>query len=144
MISKSRTMAKKTLVNAQTDNSVTNFIAGVENEIRRKDGEQLLEIMKKITGDEPKLWGKSIIGFGKYSYQRKNGDEFEWFNVGFSPGKTNLTVYVMYDINAEKELLDQLGPHNTGKGCLYLKKLEDIDMTVLKKLISKSDRWSRS
>ena len=137
-------MAKKTLVNAQTDNSVTNFIAGVENEIRRKDGEQLLEIMKKITGDEPKLWGKSIIGFGKYSYQRKNGDEFEWFNVGFSPGKTNLTVYVMYDINAEKELLDQLGPHKTGKGCLYLKKLEDIDMTVLKKLISKSDRWSRS
>ena len=134
---------KKKLVNAETDKNVDEFIENVANKKRKEDAKVLLEIMKTITGEEPKIWGVSIIGFGKYSYQRKNGDEFEWFNVGFSPGKAHLSVYVMYNINEEKELLEQLGKHRTGKGCLYIKKLEDVDLEVLKKIIAKSDKWQR-
>ena len=132
---------KKKLVNSETDKNVEEFIEAVENKRRKADAKVLLDVMKQVTGKEPKIWGKSIIGFGKYSYQRKNGDEFEWFNVGFSPGKAHLTVYVMYDISQETELKEKLGKHSNGKGCLYIKKLEDIDMKVLKKMIKKSDKW---
>ena len=100
-----------------------------------------MEVISKITGKEPKIWGVSIIGYGKYSYKRKNGEEYEWFNVGFSPGKNHLSIYVMYDINTEQALLDKLGKHRTGKGCLYIKSLADVDMDILKQLIAKSDRW---
>ena len=100
-----------------------------------------MQLIQKITGEEPKIWGQRIIGFGKYSYKRKNGDEFEWFNVGFSPGKNHMTVYLMYNINDEQELLKQLGPHKTGKGCLYIKTLDDVDHNTLKQIISKSKRW---
>ena len=131
----------KTLVNAETNKSVSEFIEAIANQKRKADSKELLEIIQKITGKEPKIWGVGIVGFGKYSYQRKNGDEFEWFNVGFSPGKAHLTVYVMYDINEEKDLLAKLGKHKTGRGCLYLKSLADIDINVLKKIIAKSDRW---
>lgn len=131
----------KTLANVETDKNVTEFINAVSHKQRKADSLALVEIIQNITGKEPKIWGVSIIGFGKYSYKRKNGDEFEWFNVGFSPGKANLTVYVMYDINEEKELLDKLGNHRTGKGCLYIKSLADVDIEVLKKIIAKSDRW---
>ncbi len=132
---------KKTLVNAETDKSVPDFIDAIANKRRQADSRELLQIMKEVTGKEPKIWGVSIIGFGKYSYQRKNGDEFEWFNVGFSPGKAHLTVYVMYDINEEQELLERLGPYKAGKGCLYIKKLEDVDKDALREIIVKSDRW---
>ncbi len=132
---------KKQLVNSETDQNVLEFLNQVENDQRRKDGLELLEIMKTVTGEEPRIWGKNLVGFGKFSYQRKNGDEFEWFKVGFSPGKTNLSVYVMYSINQEQDLLQKLGPHKTGKGCLYLKKLEDVNLEVLKKIIAKSQGW---
>ena len=131
----------KTLVNSETDKDVNAFLDSVENEKRKEDGKTLLKIIQKVTGKKPKIWGQKIVGFGKYSYKRKNGDEFEWFNVGFSPGKTNLTLYVMYDINEEKELLGKLGKHKTGKGCLYMKSLADVDTDVLIELIKKSDRW---
>ena len=131
----------KKLVNRPTRKSVAKFIDSIENNRRREDSKILLEVMNKITGQKPRIWGVSIVGYGKYKYKRKNGDEFEWFNVGFSPGKTHLTVYVMYDINSEQKLLDQLGTHKTGKGCLYLKKLDDIDLEVLEKIISKSHKW---
>ena len=98
--------------------------------------------MKDLTGETPKMWGKNIIGFGKYSYQRKNGDELEWFNTGFSPAKAHMSLYLMYDLDNEPELRDQLGPHKKGKGCLYIKRLDDIDMNMLKKIIAKSDRLS--
>ena len=138
-----RKMAKKKLVNSETDRDVDEFIAEVTPQYRQEDSKVLIEIMEDITGHPPKIWGVSIVGFGKYSYQRKNGDEYEWFNVGFSPGKSRLSIYLMYDINEEKELLAQLGKHSTGKGCLYLKKLADIDLEVLKEMIRKSDRWER-
>ena len=132
---------KKKLVNAQTDKDVNAFIDSIENQVRQADARVLLDLLQDITGDEPKIWGKSIIGYGKYSYQRKNGDEFEWFNVGFSPGKAHMTMYVMYNINEQVELLQQLGPHKTGKGCLYVKRLEQIDLSVLRMILEKSHRW---
>ena len=135
-------MAKKTLVNSVSNKKVSEFIDEIENKIRKQDSKELLNIMKRISSKKPRIWGQRIVGFGKYSYQRKNGDEFEWFNVGFSPGKAHLTIYVMYDINTEKELLNQLGPHKTGKGCLYIKNLSDINMDALEKIIAKSDSWN--
>lgn len=138
-----QSITMKKLVNSETDKNVDEFIEAISNKKRKADSKVLLDIIKNITGKEPKIWGVSIIGFGKYSYQRKNGDEFEWFNVGFSPGKAHLSVYVMYDINEEQELLDQLGKHRTGKGCLYIKSLADVDIEVLKKIIAKSDKWRR-
>ena len=137
--------AKKKLVNSETDKNVDEFIEAISNTRRKEDSKELLSMMKQITGKEPRIWGVSIVGFGKYSYQRKNGDEFEWFNVGFSPGKAHLTVYVMYDINEEQQLLSELGNHKTGKGCLYINKLADIDLDILKKLIQKSKLgWHQS
>ena len=134
---------KKTLANVETDRPVGEFISAIPNKKRRADSEQLIEIIKQVTGKEPKVWGLSILGFGKYKYQRKNGDEFEWFHVGFSPGRAKLTLYVMYDLQEETALLDRLGPHEKGRGCLYIKKLEDVDEEVLREMIAKSDRWER-
>ncbi|MCI4668897.1 MAG: DUF1801 domain-containing protein [Bacteroidia bacterium] len=136
-------MAKKKLVNAETDKDVNEFIEAVPNKVRKADSKVLLQLMEKITGKEPKIWGKSIVGFGKYSYKRKNGEEHEWFHTGFSPGKAHLSIYLMYDINQEDELLAKLGEHRCGKGCLYIKRLEQVDLGVLEELISKSDRWER-
>lgn len=131
----------KTLVNTETDKNVSEFIDTITNKKRKADSEILVKMIQDLTGKEPKIWGTGIVGFGKYSYKRKNGDEFEWFNVGFSPAKAHLTIYVMYDINDEKDLLNKLGKHSTGKGCLYIKSLTDVNMKVLKELIAKSDRW---
>lgn len=133
---------KKTLVNTETDRNVDEFIDAVSNKRRQADARQLLAIMKEITGAEPKIWGVSIIGFGKYSYKRKNGEEYEWFHVGFSPAKAHTSVYLMFDIKEQQALLDKLGPYKAGKGCLYIKRLEDIDLDVLKELIAMSDRWA--
>lgn len=133
-------MAK--LANTETDRDVGEFIDSIKNKQRQADARVLLDLITEQRGIEPKIWGVSIVGYGKYSYQRKNGQEFEWFNVGFSPGSKHMTVYVMYDINSVPELLDKLGPHQTGKGCLYIKKLSDVNLDVLAKIISKSDRWN--
>jgi hypothetical protein len=131
-------MAKKHLVNAETDRDVDEFIESVKNAVRREDAKTIKTIISDITGNVPKIWGQSIIAYGKYKYQRKNGEEYEWFNVGFSPGSKHLTVYLMFDIEKEEQLLNKLGPHSHGRGCLYIKRLSDIDMDTLKKLITKS------
>lgn len=137
-------MAKQqTLVNAQTDQDVNELINSVENKVRRADCKAVVKMMSEITGEDPKIWGKSIIGFGKYKYQRKNGDEFEWFHVGCSPAKAHMSIYLMYDLQNESESLEKLGPNNIGRGCLYIKKLEQVNVDVLKEMIAKSDRWSR-
>ena len=134
----------KKLANAETDKNVHEFIEAVPNKKRKADAKALLQIIQEITGKEPKIWGVSIVGFGKYSYKRKNGEEYEWFNVGFSPARAHLTVYLMFDIGKEAELLEKLGPHRHGKGCLYIKSLEAVNMDILKQLIAKSDRWQLS
>ncbi len=131
----------KKLVNSETDRNVDEFIEAVSNKKRKEDAKVMLNLIREITGKEPKIWGTSIVGYGKYKYQRKNGDEFEWFNVGFSPAKSHLTIYVMYDLEKENELLKELGPHRKGRGCLYIKRLEDISMEALRKIIEKSDMW---
>ena len=93
----------KPLVNQETNQDVNAYIAAVANAKRRVDAEIMLQLIKEVTHLEPKIWGKSIIGFGKYKYKRKDGSEHEWFNVGFSPASAHTSVYLMYDVNEEQE-----------------------------------------
>ncbi len=118
--------------------SPVKFLNSVADKMRCKDSFVILDLMKEITGEEPVMWGDSIIGFGKYHYKYDSGREGEWFVAGFSPRKQNLTLYLMSGAKREEELLKKLGKHKTGKGCLYLNKLEDIDLKVLKQLVKKS------
>jgi hypothetical protein len=116
--------------------SVESFINAVDNEQKRKDGFVLLELMKKISGEEPVLWGSSIIGFGKKRYKSPaSGREVDWFLIGFSPRKANLTVYLVSGLKQHDAALKKLGKHKLGGGCLYLNKLEDVDMKVLKGIV---------
>jgi len=118
--------------------SVDKFLKGVKDEQTRADCFQILELMQKATKAEPKMWGTSIVGFGSIHLKYASGRELDWFPIGFSPRKQNLTLYLMGGMESKKELLDKLGKHSTGKGCLYIKKLEDIDIKVLNKLITTS------
>ncbi len=101
------------------------------------DCRTIMGLMKKATGEEPKMWGASIVGFGRYHYKGASGREGEWFVTGFSPRKANLTLYILSGLEKEHALLEKLGKHSTGKGCLYIKKLADVDLKVLEQLISK-------
>jgi hypothetical protein len=118
--------------------SVEDFLKDIEPAQRRLDGFELLEIMKEITKEKPVMWGSSIVGFGSVHYKYKSGREGEWFKVGFSPRKKSLSVYIMSGFDPLKDLLEKLGKHKLGKGCLYINKLDDIDMDVLRDLIKKS------
>ena len=125
-----------------TDASVEDFINSVENETRRRDAFDLLEIYKRVTDMEPKMWGPSIIGFGVYHYKsERSSQEGDWPLASFSPRKQNLTLYV-YPRNFP-ELLKDLGKHTTSVSCLYIKKLEDVDRAALQKLIAASFKWAR-
>ncbi|GGI57421.1 DUF1801 domain-containing protein [Winogradskyella haliclonae] len=128
------------LVTKETNKSVSAFIDSIENDSKRKDSKLLIDMMSELTGHEPKIWGDNfIIGFGKYKYRRKTGkEEFEWFNVGFAPRKSKITLYLTSDIEKEKELISQLGKCKHGRGCLYINKLADIDLKILRQLIAKS------
>jgi hypothetical protein len=120
------------------DQSVTDFLNAVENETRRQDSFTILELMQQVTGDEPVMWGDSIIGFGTYQYKYPSGRQGEWFLTGFSPRVQNLTLYIMSGFDEYDDLLGKLGKHSTGKSCLYVKRLENINLDVLKELIEKS------
>ena len=122
----------------QNNRNVEDFLNSVENEQKRKDSFRVLEIMKELTGEEAKMWGPSIVGFGTYTYKYASGKEGDWMKVGFSPRKQNLTIYIMTGFGYVEEFLPDLGKYKTGKSCLYLKKLDDVDQDILKKLISKS------
>ncbi len=119
-------------------NSVQVFLKGVENETRRKDARELLTIMKEITSKRPVMWGDKLVGFGSYHYKYASGREGDWLVTGFSPGKQNLTVYIMNGFSDYQDLLGKLGKHKTAKSCLYINKLEEIDKKVLKRLITRS------
>jgi hypothetical protein len=121
----------------KNDGDVEAFIHCVD-EKRQDDCRALVEIMSEITGDEPSMWGTSIIGFGSYHYQYASGREGDWFQVGFSPRSQNLSLYIMADFPERKDLLKKLGKHKTGKSCLYINKLADVDLDVLKGLIRKT------
>lgn len=118
--------------------SVEKFLDTIENEKKRKDSYRILELMKDITGEKPTMWGPSIIGFGTYHYKYPSGTEGNWMLTGFSPRKQALTLYIMSGFKKYDDLLSRLGNYKTGKSCLYIKKLEDIDEKVLKKMIKSS------
>ncbi|NNF08175.1 MAG: DUF1801 domain-containing protein [Candidatus Eisenbacteria bacterium] len=122
----------------KTRASVHAFLKSVEHETRQADAKVVLKMMEEITKEKPKMWGPSIIGFGDVHYKYESGREGNWFLTGFSPRKTSLTLYVLTGFPEKEELLAELGKHKTGKGCLYINKLEDVDMKVLKKLVRKS------
>lgn len=122
----------------QTDASVEAFLRSVEDENKRKDAFAILEMMKEITGEEPKMWGPSIVGFGSYHYKYPSGQEGDWFRTGFSPRKQNLTLYIMNGVESYPDHLARLGKHKIGKSCLYVKKLADVDMEVLRDMIRQS------
>lgn len=137
------------LATKETNRSVDAFIDSIDNESKRDDSRRLVEIMEEITGNEPRVWGNEsspdfLIGFGNYSYTRKGGKEsFEWFNVGFAPRKSKLTVYLTCDLSQMEDTLKDLGKCKWGKGCLYINKLSDVDENVLRSLIdqSKTTQW---
>jgi hypothetical protein len=121
-----------------TDFDVQAFIDSVENVQKQQDCKALLQIMSEITQQDPVLWGSALVGFGHYHYQYESGRKGEWFRVGFSPRKQNLTLYIMNGFSQYQHLLTQLGKHKTGKSCLYINKLSDIDIDILKQMISLS------
>lgn len=121
-----------------TQQSVQDFLDKIENEQVRDDCYTLIKLMKKATGSEPKMWGPSIVGFGKYHYKYDSGHEGDSCLTGFSPRKQNISLYVMLGIMDNQDLLKDLGKHKAAKGCLYIKKLDDVNMNVLEKLVKRS------
>ena len=114
------------------------FLNSVADEKKRQDSFTILDLMKNVTGKEPEMWGDSIVGFGNYHYKYASGREGDWFLTGFSPRKQNLTLYIMAGFDEYDHLLGKLGKHSTGKSCLYIKRIEDIDIDVLKELVKRS------
>lgn len=129
-------MAKAELKTKMNEASVDAFI-DQQPEAVAKDCRMIIKLMKKATGEDPKMWGASIVGFGRYAYEGASGRSGEWMITGFSPRKTNLTIYIMMGFEKEAALMKKLGKHTTGKSCLYIKKLADIDLKALEELIVK-------
>ncbi len=130
-------MAKAEIKTKVNDASVVKFIEGVGDRQQRDDAFKVLEIMRRITGEEPKMWGATIIGFGEMTWTSPaTGREVDWLKIGFSPRKANLSLYVLHNSPKQAALLEKLGKYKTGKGCLYIKRLVDVDQKVLEKLIA--------
>ena len=130
----------KTKVN---NSSVTKFLDSIPDETKRKDMYMIFEMMRKATKTEPKMWGSSIIGFGVYHYKGKSGREGDWFLAGISPRKQTLTLYMLNGWEQHVELLAKLGKHSLGKGCLYIKRLADVNASVLKRLIDEAVKHAK-
>ena len=122
----------------KNDNDIVEFLNGVDNEERRKDCFRLLELFEQWTKETPRMWGASIIGFGSYHYRYHTGREGDWFLTGFSPRKQNLTIYITAGFSEYDDIMQNLGKYKTGKSCLYVKRLSDIDLEKLKTLVEKS------
>ena len=123
--------------------SVSKFLAAIESPAIRKDAQTLCKMMQKVTGEKPVLWGDSYVGFGTYHYKYASGREGDTAPVGFAPRKRNLTVYLLYGFDDHEELMSNLGKHSTGKSCLHIKRLEDVDQKVLERLITASFKQVR-
>ena len=120
----------------QNTASVAGFLESIPDEQKRKDSQVILKLMEKATGEKPKMWGSSMIGFGEKRYKSPaTGREVDWFKIGFSPRKANLSLHLI-DIQKHTEALNKLGKHKTGVGCLYINKLEDVDVKILEKMIN--------
>ena len=128
----------KTTLNA---GSVSDFIDNVQDPARRDDCMKIIRLMQDVTGEPPKMWGASIVGFGSYHYKYASGREGDWFLTGFSPRKKDLTLYIMSGFENAEDLMNKLGKFKTGKACLYIKSMNDINEDVLKELITASIQY---
>jgi hypothetical protein len=136
-------MPKAELKTKKTHKSVDAFLMHITDEKQRQDSFTILEIMRNITKAEPKMWGNGIIGFGDYHYRYESGREGDWFLTGFSPRKQNLALYIMSGFDDSDDLMGKLGKYKTGKSCLYIKRLDDVHLPSLKKLIKRSVEYIR-
>ncbi len=123
------------------DGNVDDFLNQVEDDQKKKDCLYLKNLMEEISQKQPKMWGNSIVGFGSYHFKYDSGREGDWFLTGFSPRKQSLTIYIMNGFEREKELMGKLGKHSTGKSCLYIKRLEDVDKSILRELVERSVKY---
>ncbi len=130
-------MARTELKTKETNASVDAFIDEQGDDVAA-DCRMLIKLMKKATGEEPRMWGASMVGFGKYRYKGASGREGEWLITGFSPRKTNLSIYFLSGFKNHEALLQKLGKHTTGVGCLYVKRLADVDIDLLDELVLKN------
>ena len=124
----------------RTGNSVREFLATVDNEKRRKDCQVVMQLMREVTGKRAAMWGPGIIGFGSYHYKYDSGREGDMPLTGVSPRKQNLSIYIMAGFDRYEGLMKKLGRHKTGKSCLYISNLDDVDLNVLRRLIKESTR----
>jgi hypothetical protein len=126
------------------DQSVTALLDGISDATRREECYALVDLMKRVTDTEPRVWGSGLVGFGNYHYKYASGHEGDCFVAGFASRKTALTLYITAGVERFPKLLAKLGKHKAGKGCLYVKKLDDVNLTVLEDLVSKSVEWTKS
>jgi len=124
-----------------TQDSVDEFIDGIMDDTRRDDCRTILRMMRDLTGEEPSMWGAGIVGFGTYQYRYESGKGAVWFRIGFSPRNKDLTLYIMPGVERYPALLKQIGRHRTGRSCLYLRHLADIDQGVLRQMMAESLTW---
>jgi hypothetical protein len=122
----------------KTENSVQVFLDRIDDPQRRQDSYTVLELMRKVSGFEPKMWGEAIVGFGDQHLKYESGREMDWFLSGFSPRKQALTLYLSGGLELQSDLLPRLGKYTTGKGCIYIKKLSGVDLAVLEEMIGRS------
>ena len=122
----------------RNDQSVETFLNRIADAKKRRDAFVIVDLMRKVTQAEPKMWGSSIVGFGSYHFKYASGREGDWFITGFSPRKQNLTLYIMPGFEQYGALLKKIGKHKTGKACLYINKIDDIDLPTLKELVKQS------
>lgn len=122
----------------KTEQSVESFLSTIDTDQKRNDSVAIIEIMQKVTGEAPKMWGTSIIGFGDLHYKYASGREGDWFKTGLSPRKAAITVYLSGGFDRQQDLLATLGKHKTGKGCLYINKLSDVNVAVLEQMLVRS------
>lgn len=127
----------------RNDGDVRGYLESVTNKRRREDALVMLELMREITGEPPEMWGSSIVGFGSYHYRYASGREGDWPIVGFAPRKQSLTLYIMPGFDRYEDLMAKLGKYKTGKSCLYINKLDDVNLETLKALIAESVEYMR-
>ena len=126
-----------------TKESVAKFLNSIEDENRRKDCKTLAKLMEEASGSKPVMWGPSIVGFGTYRYKGASGREGDWPRIAFSPRKQNLTLYLMGGFDKHQDLMEKLGKHTNSKGCLYIKRLDDIHLPTLKKLVLETLKYTK-
>ena len=120
----------------QSELSVESYLNSITDKHRQADCRIIIDLMKKITGDEPKMWGETIVGFGNVHLKYESGREVDWFKTGFSNRKDSITIYSMYGFTKQPELMKQLGKIKVGKGCIYIKKLSDVDLDILEQMLT--------